>query len=75
MRRGVGALPRRVDEREGAVEADLLDDLERLLEVGLGLAGEADDDVGAEREVGDRRAQLLDERRGSARACRCGASP
>ena len=46
---------RRVDEREGAVEADLLDHLERLLEVALGLAGEADDDVGAEREVGDRR--------------------
>src|SRR5579883_781852 len=54
--------PRRVDERERAVEPDLLDDLERLLEVGLGLAREADDDVGAEREVGDRGAQPLDER-------------
>ena len=55
-RRRLGAVARRVDERERAVEPDLLDDLERLAEVVLGLAGEADDDVGAEREVGDRRA-------------------
>src|SRR5512132_820498 len=37
-----GALPRRVDQRARAVEGDLLDDLEGLLEVALGLAGEAD---------------------------------
>ena len=61
-RRGLGARARRVDERERAVVADLLDHLERLAEVVLGLAGEADDDVGAEREVGDRRAHLLGER-------------
>ena len=61
-RGGLGALPRAVDEREGAVVADLLDDLERLLEVALGLAREADDDVGRQREVGDRVAQLVDER-------------
>ena len=54
-------LPRRVDEREGAVVADLLDDLERLLEVALGLAREADDDVRRQREIGDRRAELVDE--------------
>ena len=54
----LGFLPRRVDEGEGAVVADLLDDLERLTEVLLGLAGEADDDVRRQREVGDRRAQL-----------------
>ena len=63
-RRGVGAGAWRVDERERAVEAHLLDDLERLLEVVLGLAGEADDDVGREREVGDRR------RASRRRACR-----
>ena len=58
----LGAGPRRVDEREGAVEADLLDDLERLGEVRLGLAREADDDVGAEREVRHRVAESVDER-------------
>ena len=60
-RRRVGARARRVDERERAVEADLLDDLERLAEVVLGLAGEADDDVGREREIGDAGAHLVDE--------------
>ena len=58
----LGAGARRVDERERAVEADLLDDFERLGEVGVCLAGEADDDVGRQREVGDRCAQLADER-------------
>ena len=43
----------REDEREGAVVTHLLDDLERLREVLLGLAGEADDDVGRERDVGN----------------------
>ena len=37
------------------------DDLERLLEVGLGLAGEADDDVGGDRRVGHRRPHPLDD--------------
>ena len=41
----LGARAWRVDEREGAVVADLLHDLERLAEVVLGLAWEADDDV------------------------------
>ena len=49
---GLGPAARREDEREGAVVADLLDDLERLGEVRLGLAREADDDVGGERAVG-----------------------
>ena len=49
---GLGAAPRREDEGEGAVVADLVDDLERLGEVLLGLAREADDDVGRERAVG-----------------------
>ena len=51
-RRRLGLAPGRVDERERAVVADLLGDLERLLEVGLGLAREADDDVGGQRAVG-----------------------
>ena len=46
------APPRREDEREGAVVADLLDDLQRLLEVGLGLTREADDDVGRQATSG-----------------------
>ena len=58
----LGAATRRVDEREGAVVAHLLHDLECLPEVVLGLAREADDDVGAEREAGNRVAQLGDER-------------
>src|SRR4051812_25415174 len=49
--RGLGVAARRVDEREGAVEADLLGDLERLCEVRLGLPREADDDVGRDRAV------------------------
>src|SRR5206468_2531383 len=56
-----GALPRRVDERVRAVEADLLDYLERLAEVVLGLAWKAHDDVGREREVGHGAAELVDE--------------
>ena len=48
---------RRVDERERAIEPDLLDHLERLGEVRVGLAREADDDVRPEREVGNRIAQ------------------
>src|SRR4051812_26396174 len=59
--RRLGAVPRGVDERERAVVADLLDDLERLAEIGFGLAREADDDVGSEREVRDRVAHALDE--------------
>src|SRR5438552_11232501 len=58
-RLGPGA--RRVDEGESTVEADLLDDLERLAEVVLGLTGEAHDDVRREREVGDRCPKLPDE--------------
>src|SRR3954451_21820181 len=54
----LGARARRVDEREGAVVADLLHDLERLTEVVVRLAGEADDDVGRDCEVRDRCPQL-----------------
>ena len=51
--RRLGVAPRRVDERERAVEPDLLDDLERLAELRLALPREADDDVGRDRAVGD----------------------
>ncbi len=52
-RRRLGFPTRREDEGEGAVVADLLGDFQGLGEVGLGLAGEADDDVGGDRAVGD----------------------
>src|SRR5205823_9697993 len=54
-------LPWAEDECERAVEADRLDDLERLAEVRLRLAREADDEVGRQREVRNSLAQPLDE--------------
>src|ERR1019366_10649363 len=45
QRRGLGSAPGRVEERERGVIADRLGQLERLLEVRLGLARETDDDV------------------------------
>src|ERR1019366_7495513 len=51
--RRLGAATGREDEGEGSVVADLLDDRQRLLEVGLGLPREADDDVGGQRHVGN----------------------
>ena len=74
MRRGIGAAARRVDERERVVVSDLVDDLERLAEVVLGLAGEADDDVGRQREARNLRRAGARRGRRSARASRCGAS-
>ena len=49
------SVPRRgrEDERERAVVADRSTTCERLLEVPLGLAGEADDHVGGQRDIGD----------------------
>ncbi len=60
--------PLAVDEAEGLVEADVRDQLERLLEVRLGLAGEADDEVGRQADVRAHRAQ-----RGGSSACTRGA--
>ena len=74
-RRRLGAAPRREDEREGAVVADLLDDLERLREVLLGLPREADDDVGRERAVGHVLADQRDAVEVALARRRCGASP
>src|SRR4051794_18242076 len=59
QQRRLGPAPGREDEGEGAVVADLLADLERLREVLLGLAREADDDVGGDGAVGH---VLADER-------------
>src|SRR3990167_3580767 len=58
--RGAGA--RAVDEGIGEVEADLLDQFHGLLEIFLGFAGEADDEVRADQDVRHRRAQLADAR-------------
>src|SRR3954462_3432248 len=55
----LGALPRRVEEGEGALVADLRDRADGLLELRLGLARKADDQVGRQREIGDRAAQLV----------------
>ena len=60
VRRRLSPSPRREDEREGAVEADLLAHLERLEEVLLGLPREPDDDVRGDRHVGDVLAQQRD---------------
>ena len=56
----VGLASRGEDEGERAVVGDLVDDLERLGEVLLGLAGEADDDVRGQGAVGDVLADLGD---------------
>ena len=50
--RSLGAAPRREDERERTVVANLIDHLERLARSPLGLAGEPDNDVGRERASG-----------------------
>ena len=52
-RRCLGAWPGREDEGVRAVVARFGDDLEGALEVGVGLAGEAHDEVGRDREVAD----------------------
>ncbi len=57
---GFGVPARAEDERERGVELHGLADLQRLLEVLLRLAGEADDDVGRQGDVGDAGADHLD---------------
>ena len=68
LRRGPGRPPRppacrggRIFEREGGGESDLAHERERRLEIGVGLAGEADDEVGGEGDVGARAAHALDD--------------
>ena len=57
-RRGAGAGA--VDEREGGVEADLVDQLQRGVKIGIGFAGKADDEVRRQGDVGPHAAQLAD---------------
>ncbi len=52
-RRRLRFAPRREHEGERPVIANFLDDLQRLLEILLGLTREADDDVGGDRAVGN----------------------
>ena len=67
-RHGVGeggcrrARARAVGEAERAVEVDVLDELHRLREIGVRLAGEADDEIRGERNLGPLGAQLPDGR-------------
>ena len=58
---GVGDAAVAVAEHEGAIELDLAHEREGLLMIGLGLAAEADHEVGAEGEAGHGGAQLGDE--------------
>ncbi len=51
---------RAVDEAERRVEADVVHQLHELVEVLVLLAGEADDEVGGQADVGAHRAQLAD---------------
>ena len=70
--RRVGTPPRRVDERERVIERDLLAHGQRLGEIGLALAREADDHVGRQGQPRHGAAQLVRERRN--RHARCAAS-
>ena len=70
----LGARPRREDERVGVVVLRGSSDLERGGEVVVGLAREADDDVGRHGEVGDRSRARRRGVRGSAARCTRGAS-
>ena len=57
---GGGARARAVDEAEGVVEADLVDQAHGVLEVLVGLAGEADDEIRGQADVRARLAQAPD---------------
>ena len=60
QRRGRRAGARAEEEAEAVVEADVVDQLHRPLEVVVGLAREADDEVARDADVGPHRAQLAD---------------
>ena len=66
--------PLAVRRREDLVVADGLEQPERRLVLGLGLAAEPDDDVGRERDARDRLADPRRGARGSARSCTGGPS-
>ena len=71
---GLGAVLVGVAEHPDRVEPGRDQEALELGDVGLGLAGEADDDVGADAGLGRRRADLRRAARGSARCRRSGAS-
>jgi hypothetical protein len=58
--RSGGAGTARIDEGEALVEADVFNQLHRLVEIGIGFAGKADDEIGRNRDVRPYRAQLAD---------------
>ena len=72
---GGGAGPLGVLEGEGGGEAGLLHDVQGGLEVLLGLAGEADDDVGGDGRVRDLLADLVQDAEELARTGRTAACP
>src|SRR5690606_32945774 len=59
-RRGWRAGPRAVDEAERLIEADRANQIQRCLEVLVGLAGEADDEVRRDRDPGPHLLQPFD---------------
>ena len=69
------ARARRIHERIGAGEADLVDERQRVAEIGFGLAGKADDEIGGEREIGAARRAGAQSRQDSRDAYACGSSP
>ena len=73
-RRGGGAGARAVLERKGLGVADRVDEAERLGELGVGLAGEADDEVARQRDVRARARGRGRAGAGSSRGCGGGSS-
>ena len=71
-RRGAGA--RAVDERERGVEADGVDEIHRGVEIGVGLAGEAHDEVRGQAQIGARGTQAVEPSRRNPRQCSCASS-
>ena len=58
--RGRRARSRTVREAERAVERHVLDEAQRALEIVVGLAGKADDDVRRERQIASRSLRTID---------------
>ena len=67
--RGRRAGARAVFEGEGRGVADLVDERERRREIGVGLAGKADDEIAGERDVRPRGATFVDEAQIIGAAC------
>ena len=67
--------PRRIFERESLGIVHRLDDPQRLLELRVGLAREADDEVARDRDVGPRGADAVEDAQIGLAPCGCGSSP